>query len=252
MTFLHPVHVGELLTLTASVNAAWRTSMEVGVRVDRGEPPHRRVAAHQQRLPDDGGPRRGGATGGGAPPGARHGHRGAARARGASCAGATAWPSATRSSRTAAPRARSSRPTASPDRHVRVTGRKHPGGGAGRTVGPCSEPRFASSANDDAGRPLPGLPPAGARRASATCACGGWPSTVSAPATGCAASTCPPRCARGRPPRRRRRRRGGWPPRSWRGGAPGSRASSAAPAATAGPCCPRGRLTRSCPAGCRR
>jgi acyl-CoA hydrolase len=33
MTFLHPVNVGELLTLTASVNAAWRTSMEVGVRV---------------------------------------------------------------------------------------------------------------------------------------------------------------------------------------------------------------------------
>lgn len=33
MTFLHPVHVGDLLTLTASVNAAWRTSMEVGVRV---------------------------------------------------------------------------------------------------------------------------------------------------------------------------------------------------------------------------
>jgi acyl-CoA hydrolase len=33
MTFLHPVHVAELLTLTASVNAAWRTSMEVGVRV---------------------------------------------------------------------------------------------------------------------------------------------------------------------------------------------------------------------------
>jgi acyl-CoA hydrolase len=33
MTFLLPVHVGELLTLSASVNAAWRTSMEVGVRV---------------------------------------------------------------------------------------------------------------------------------------------------------------------------------------------------------------------------
>jgi acyl-CoA hydrolase len=33
MTFLHPVHVGELLTFTASVNAAWHTSMEVGVRV---------------------------------------------------------------------------------------------------------------------------------------------------------------------------------------------------------------------------
>jgi acyl-CoA hydrolase len=34
MTFLHPVHVGQLLTLRAAVNAVWRTSMEVGVRVD--------------------------------------------------------------------------------------------------------------------------------------------------------------------------------------------------------------------------
>jgi acyl-CoA hydrolase len=33
MTFLLPVNVGELLTLESSVNAAWRTSMEVGVRV---------------------------------------------------------------------------------------------------------------------------------------------------------------------------------------------------------------------------
>ena len=33
MTFVTPVHVGELLTLQASVNAVWRTSMEVGVRV---------------------------------------------------------------------------------------------------------------------------------------------------------------------------------------------------------------------------
>ena len=33
MTFIPPVNVGELLT-SASVNAAWRTSMEVGVRVE--------------------------------------------------------------------------------------------------------------------------------------------------------------------------------------------------------------------------
>jgi acyl-CoA hydrolase len=34
MTFLEPVYVGHLLTLKATVNAAWRTSMEVGVRVE--------------------------------------------------------------------------------------------------------------------------------------------------------------------------------------------------------------------------
>jgi acyl-CoA hydrolase len=38
MTFLHPVFVGELMTLTARVNAVWRTSMEVGVRVDAENP----------------------------------------------------------------------------------------------------------------------------------------------------------------------------------------------------------------------
>src|SRR5947209_8167683 len=38
MTFLHPVHVGELLHLSAMVNAAWRTSMEVGVRVESEDP----------------------------------------------------------------------------------------------------------------------------------------------------------------------------------------------------------------------
>ena len=38
MTFLSPVHVGELLTLRASVNAVWRTSMEVGVRVHAEHP----------------------------------------------------------------------------------------------------------------------------------------------------------------------------------------------------------------------
>jgi acyl-CoA hydrolase len=34
MTFLVPVQVGQLVTVRASVNAAWRTSMEVGVRVE--------------------------------------------------------------------------------------------------------------------------------------------------------------------------------------------------------------------------
>ena len=35
MIFLHPVLVGDLVTVRATVNAAWRTSMEVGVRVER-------------------------------------------------------------------------------------------------------------------------------------------------------------------------------------------------------------------------
>ena len=34
MTFEHPVMVGNLVTFRATVNAAWRTSMEVGVRVE--------------------------------------------------------------------------------------------------------------------------------------------------------------------------------------------------------------------------
>jgi acyl-CoA hydrolase len=38
MAFLEPVHVGDLLTLRASVNAVWRTSMEVGVRVEAENP----------------------------------------------------------------------------------------------------------------------------------------------------------------------------------------------------------------------
>jgi acyl-CoA hydrolase len=38
MDFLYPIHVGELVTFSASVNAAWRTSMEVGVRVDAENP----------------------------------------------------------------------------------------------------------------------------------------------------------------------------------------------------------------------
>ncbi len=34
MNFVHPVYVGQLVTVRATVNAAWRTSMEVGVRVE--------------------------------------------------------------------------------------------------------------------------------------------------------------------------------------------------------------------------
>jgi acyl-CoA hydrolase len=38
MTFVEPIEQGELVTLTASVNAVWRTSMEVGVRVTAEKP----------------------------------------------------------------------------------------------------------------------------------------------------------------------------------------------------------------------
>ena len=45
MTFLEPVLVGQLVTFRATVNAAWRTSVEVGVRVEaenvrEGNPRH--------------------------------------------------------------------------------------------------------------------------------------------------------------------------------------------------------------------
>lgn len=38
MTFLRKINVGELLTCSATVNAVWRTSMEVGVRVEAENP----------------------------------------------------------------------------------------------------------------------------------------------------------------------------------------------------------------------
>jgi acyl-CoA hydrolase len=38
MTFLEPVELGDLVTFHASVNAVWRTSMEVGVRVEAEKP----------------------------------------------------------------------------------------------------------------------------------------------------------------------------------------------------------------------
>ena len=45
MTFLDPVHVGQLVTFRATVNAAWHTSMEVGVRVE-SEDVRTRAVAH--------------------------------------------------------------------------------------------------------------------------------------------------------------------------------------------------------------
>jgi acyl-CoA hydrolase len=38
MTFLYPVFVGELLRCSSSVNAVWKSSMEVGVRVEAENP----------------------------------------------------------------------------------------------------------------------------------------------------------------------------------------------------------------------
>jgi acyl-CoA hydrolase len=38
MTFIAPVKVAELMTFKATVNAAWSTSMEVGVRVEAEDP----------------------------------------------------------------------------------------------------------------------------------------------------------------------------------------------------------------------
>jgi acyl-CoA hydrolase len=34
MSFLHPIHIGQLIVLRSSVNRVFRTSMEVGVRVE--------------------------------------------------------------------------------------------------------------------------------------------------------------------------------------------------------------------------
>ena len=62
MTFEHPVYVGQLVTVKATVNAAWRTSMEVGVRVESenvrtGEIQHTSTAyLTMVALDDDGNP----------------------------------------------------------------------------------------------------------------------------------------------------------------------------------------------------
>ena len=38
MTFLTPIHIAELVTFRSKVNAAWNTSMEVGVKVEAENP----------------------------------------------------------------------------------------------------------------------------------------------------------------------------------------------------------------------
>ena len=64
MNFLVPIYIGELVTFSASVNAAWNTSMEVGVRVDSenprtGEVRHTNTAyLTMVALDDDGNPAR--------------------------------------------------------------------------------------------------------------------------------------------------------------------------------------------------
>jgi acyl-CoA hydrolase len=45
MTFNEAVHIGDVVTFKATVNAAWRTSMEVGVRVE-AENPFTRTVRH--------------------------------------------------------------------------------------------------------------------------------------------------------------------------------------------------------------
>ena len=63
MNFRHPVFVGQLVTVKATVNAAWRTSMEVGVRVESenvrsGEVLHTSTAyLTMVALDDDGSPK---------------------------------------------------------------------------------------------------------------------------------------------------------------------------------------------------
>lgn len=63
MSFLHPIKIGQLITLKASVNRVFRTSMEVGVKV-LVEDLHRGIVYHTNSsyvtfvaLDDDGKPR---------------------------------------------------------------------------------------------------------------------------------------------------------------------------------------------------
>ena len=104
MTFQRPVLVGELVTVRATVNAAWRSSMEVGVRVEK-ENVRTRAIEHTSTayitmvaLDDEGRPAE-------VPPiePGRPTTSAAAPAR-PRCAATTAWPSASSWTRAASPR----------------------------------------------------------------------------------------------------------------------------------------------------
>jgi acyl-CoA hydrolase len=60
MTFLEPVHIGDVLTLHAAVNDVGTTSMECGVRVEAENPDHRQTRPRRERVPRLRGDRRGG------------------------------------------------------------------------------------------------------------------------------------------------------------------------------------------------
>ena len=97
MTFLEPVHVAQLVTFRATVNAAWRTSMEVGVRVESEDVRSGEATALLERLPDDGGDRRSGPPGRRFRRSCRRPRRSAGARRTPSCGGKTGSPSARRS-----------------------------------------------------------------------------------------------------------------------------------------------------------
>ena len=127
MTFIHPVYVGQLVTVKATVNAAWRTSMEVGVRVESenvrtGEVRHTSTAYLTMVALDDEGarprcrrsrPRRPTSCAGRARP---------------SCGATTAWPSDSGSRRSESLRASADTSPAPSGRAMRRPRRSLPGG----------------------------------------------------------------------------------------------------------------------------
>ena len=73
--FIRPVHLGDLLTLRSSVNRAFTTSMEVGVKVWAENTSDRRAGARRQRLPGLCRHRQGGPPPEGSPTAARNARR---------------------------------------------------------------------------------------------------------------------------------------------------------------------------------